>query len=182
MEQALVQQAQRGDRSAFSEIAFQAAPRLFAVANRILRDHGLAEDATQQALVQIWRKLPKLADPERFDAWAYRVVVNVCYAESRHRRAPSVDLELVDHDAPTVDDALSVIQRDMLDRAFRRLPPEQRAVLVLQYYVDLDHASIAEVLGIPLGTVKSRASSGRLAMRAALEADERIPHAGRWSA
>lgn len=182
MEQSVVQRAQRGDRTAFAEIAFQSAPRLYAVAHRILRDHDLAEDATQLALVQIWRKLPKLTDPGRFDAWAYRVVVNTCYAESRRRRPSSLDLQLVENDAPTGEATLSVIQRDMLDRAFRRLPAEQRAVLVLQYYLDLDHAAIAEVLGIPLGTVKSRASSGRQAMRAALEADDRVPSLGRWSA
>ena len=69
----------------------------------------------------------------------------------------------------------------MLERAFDRLPAEQRAVLVLQYYMDLGHPQIAEMLGVPLGTVKSRASSGRQALRAALEADARSS-AGRWSA
>lgn len=174
--------AQRGDRTAFSEIALRVTPRLFAVAHRILRDFQGAEDATQQALVQIWRKLPKLADPDRFDAWAYRVLVNVCYAESRRGRRGGPELHLLDVDASTDDAALSVSQRDMLDRGFARLSAEQRAVLVLQYYLDLDHAGIADLLGIPLGTVKSRASAARQAMRAALEADERGREIGRWTA
>ena len=67
MERSLVERAQRGDEKAFSEIAFAISPRLFPVAQRILRDYHRAEDATQQALVLIWRKLPKLSDPDKFE-------------------------------------------------------------------------------------------------------------------
>jgi RNA polymerase sigma-70 factor (ECF subfamily) len=182
VEQTLVDLARRGDRVAFSELASAITPRLFAVANRILRDYQLAEDATQQALVQIWRKLPKLDDVAKFEAWCYRILVNLCYAEARRRRRTGPTLELLETDVESDDGTLSVVQRDSLDRAFARLPAEQRAVLVLQYYLDLEHAAIAELLAIPLGTVKSRASSGRQAMRAALEADARMTRVGRWTA
>lgn len=182
MERRLVELAQRGDQAAFAEIAFAITPRLFSVAQRILRDYHRAEDATQQALVLIWRKLPKLADPDRFDGWAYRVLVNTCYAEARSGRGDPAGLHLLDADVVIDDDAMSVADRDMLERAFNRLSPEQRAVLVLQYYLDLGHQQIADMLGVPLGTVKSRASSGRNALRAALEADSRGASTGRWSA
>jgi RNA polymerase sigma-70 factor (ECF subfamily) len=154
---------------------------LFPVAQRILRDYHRAEDATQQTLVQIWRKLPKLADPDKFEGWSYRILVNTCYAEARKSRRHPDDLRLLDTDRASADSALSVADRDMLERAFERLSAEQRAVLVLQYYLDLGHPQIAEILGVPLGTVKSRSSAARQALRAALEADARAGE-GRWSA
>jgi RNA polymerase sigma-70 factor (ECF subfamily) len=174
-----VELAQRGDEGAFSQIAFAISPRLFPVAQRILRDYHRAEDATQQTLVQIWRKLPNLSDPDRFDGWAYRILVNTCYAEARKGRRHPDDLRLLDTDRATRDSSVSVADRDALERAFDRLATEQRAVLVLQYYLDLGHPLIAEILGVPLGTVKSRASAGRQALRAALEADARIESTGR---
>lgn len=173
MERGLVEQAQRGDQAAFAEIAHAINPRLFAIAHRILRDFHLAEDATQQAIVLIWRDLPKLADPDRFDGWSYRVLINVCYRQARNRRSEANTVQLVG-DGPSENDAENVvIDREMLGRAFDRLTPEQRAVLVLQYYLDLGHAEIARVLGVPLGTVKSRAVSARSALRAVLEGDAR---------
>jgi RNA polymerase sigma-70 factor, ECF subfamily len=179
VERRLVELARRGDQEAFGEIAFAISPRLFAVAHRILRDFHRAEDATQQAIVLIWRDLPKLTDPDRFDAWAYRVLVNACYAEARSRRRVPDGLHLLPTDAVSGDSQASVADRDMLQRAFDRLPADQRSVLVLQYYLDMGHHEIAEVLGVPIGTVKSRASGARSALRAVLEADARSSVAGR---
>ncbi len=173
MEREFVEQAQNGNQAAFAEIAFAVSPRLFAVAQRILRDYHLAEDATQQAIVLIWRKLPQLTDPEQFDGWAYRILVNSCYAEARRGRRTVSAIHLLESDATAADTQLTVADRDQLDRAFVRLSTEQRAVLVLQYYLQLDQPRIAEVLGIPIGTVKSRSSSGRSVLRSALEADAR---------
>jgi RNA polymerase sigma-70 factor, ECF subfamily len=173
MERELVVRAQSGDEEAFSELAFAAGNRLFAVAHRILRDVDLAEDAAQQAIVTIWRELPGLRDPGRFDAWAYRVLVNACYAEARKERRWSPGLRLLETDAGGGDATLSVADRDQLERAFRRLPPEQRAVLVLQHYLDRTVSEIAEMLGVPVGTVKSRIHHAKRAMRSALDADAR---------
>jgi RNA polymerase sigma-70 factor (ECF subfamily) len=181
VERRLVELAQRGDRAAFADVATALSPRLFAVAHRILRDFHQAEDATQQALVLIWRDLAKLSDPEKIDAWAYRVLVNACYRESRRRRRLPKDMHVLGTEAVTDDSQGVVADQDMLRRAFDRLPADQRAVLVLQYYVELELGAIAELLGIPLGTVKSRASHARSALRAALEADAR-PGVARWTA
>lgn len=172
----LVALAQQGDQRAFSEIAIASSGRLFALAYRILRDHDQAEDATQQAIVAIWRRLPDLRETDRFDAWATRIVVRACYREARRVTAHrSADLYALP--AEPADDAasavLSVEHRDQLDRGFRRLPLDQRAVLVLQHYLGLDVEEIAAALEVPLGTVKSRAHAARRAMRAALEADAR---------
>jgi RNA polymerase sigma-70 factor (ECF subfamily) len=137
-----------------------------------LRDHDQADDATQQAIVRIWRELPRLRDSDRFDGWAYRILVNSCYAEVRRvkrgREIPGFGEEPM---AP--DDAITVADRDRLERGFGRLSAEQRAVLVLQHYLDLELPEIAAMLGVPLGTVKSRSHAARRAMRAALDADAR---------
>lgn len=179
MERELVVRAQSGDEEAFSALAYATGDRLFAVAHRILRDVDLAEDACQQAIVTIWRELPGLRDPGRFDAWSYRVLVNACYAEARKERRWSPGLRVLETDAGGGDPSQSVADRDQLERAFRRLPADQRAVLVLQHYLDLSLAEIADLLGIPLGTVRSRIHYAKRAMRAALEADERASVAGR---
>lgn len=172
MRQDLVARAKGGDEAAFAQLARSIVDRLFAVSFRILRDVDAANDAAQEALVKIWRELPALRDVERFDAWSYRIVVNACYAEHRKlRRQPPPGLLPPDLDG---DDAIgNVADRDQLERAFHRLPAEQRAALVLQHYLDLSLAEISEVMGTPVGTVRSRLHYARHSMRAALEADER---------
>lgn len=179
MERELVVRAQSGDEEAFSELAFMAGDRLFAVAQRILRDVDLAEDATQQAIVTIWQELPRLRDPERFRAWSYRILVNACYGEARKERRWSPGLHVLETDSGGDDPTVSVADRDQLERAFRRLTPEQRAALVLQHYLDRSLPEIAEILSIPIGTVRSRIHHAKRAMRAALDADERASVSGR---
>jgi RNA polymerase sigma-70 factor (ECF subfamily) len=164
--------AQNGDERAFAEIAHAMSGRLYAVAYRILRDHDRADDAAQQAIVSIWRDLPGLRDPARFEGWTYRILVNACYSESRRARR-NAEITPDEMGLATPDDAIGVVDRDQLERGFRRLPAEQRAVLVLQHYLEMDLTKIADVLGVPVGTVKSRSHAGRQALRAALEADAR---------
>jgi RNA polymerase sigma-70 factor (ECF subfamily) len=168
----LVALAQNGDEAAFVEVAQAVSGRLYAIAHRILRDHDRADDAAQQAIVAIWRDLPSLKDPARFEAWAYRIVVRSCYSEARRTR-PGAEISPEEMGLATPDDSMAVADRDQLDRGFRRIPVEQRAVLVLQHYLDMDLPEIAETLGVPLGTVKSRSHAARQALRAALEADAR---------
>ena len=169
----LVEMAQRGDRDAFGVLARTSADRLFAVAQRILRDVGRAEDAVQQTLVIAWRRLPQLRDPDRFDAWIYRLLIHECYAEARNARQWGTPLQLLPADRAQRDETLSVADRDELDRGFRRLPPDQRSILVLRHYLGLSPAEIAETLGIPEGTARSRLHYAHRAMRAALAAAER---------
>ena len=174
MDAELIGRAQHGDEEAFASLAVAAGDRLHAVAHRILRDTDLAEDATQQALLAIWRDLPQLRDPARFDAWSYRLLVRACYAEAgRTRRwSPNVRLLPVD-DRAGADELSSVVDRDQLERGFRRLSIDHRAVVVLHHYLDLPLPEIAEVLGVPAGTVRSRLHHAMRGLRAALEADAR---------
>ena len=174
MDPSLVSRAQGGDEEAFGLLAVAVGNSLLAVAHRILRDVDLAKDATQQALLQIWRELPQLRDPERFEAWAYRVVVRACYREGGRSRVWSSAPRLLPVEPWDPTDALSgVHDRDQLERAFRRLSVEHRAVVVLHYYLDQSVDEIAETLGIPAGTVKSRVHHAMRGLRAAIEADTR---------
>ena len=177
MDRDLVDLAQHGDREAFAVLARTSADRLFAIAQRILRDVGRAEDAVQQTLVIAWRQLPRLRDPDRFDAWLYRLLVHACYAEARNARQWSMPLRILPSEAVTTsDETVSIADRDELDRGFRRLPPDQRSILVLRHYLGLSPAEIAETLGIPEVTARSRLHYAHRAMRAALEAAERPIH------
>jgi RNA polymerase sigma-70 factor, ECF subfamily len=170
----LVIRAQDGDEQAFASLAVVIGGRLHAVAHRILRDIDLAEDATQQALLDIWRDLPDLRDPARFDAWSYRLLVRACYAEGRRNRQATPNLRLLPTDEPTVGEGLrEVVDRDQLERGFRRLSIEHRAVVVLHHYLDWPLEQIAETLGVPPGTVRSRLHHAMRGLRAALDADAR---------
>jgi RNA polymerase sigma-70 factor (ECF subfamily) len=174
MDTQLVIRAQHGDEQAFASLAVAAGDRLHAVAHRILRDIDLAEDATQHALLAIWRDLPQLRDPARFEAWSYQLLVRACYAEGRRTRQWTPNLRLLPVDEPTGTDGLSsVVDRDQLERGFRRLSIDHRAVVVLHHYLDMPLDAVAETLGIPLGTVRSRLLHAMRGLRAALDADAR---------
>ena len=174
MDTELVVRAQHGDKDAYALLATGMADRFLAVARRILRDLDLAQDATQQALLAIWQDLPHLRDPARFEAWSYRLLVHACYAEGRKERRWAPNLRLLPHDAQSTDDGLSsVVERDQLERGFRRLSLDHRAVVVLHHYLDLPLDRVADVLGIPVGTAHSRLHHAMRALRAAIDADLR---------
>ena len=173
----LVERARHGDRDAFANLVHQASDGLYAVAFRILRDTGLAEDALQNALVTAWRQISHLRDPELFDAWMYRVLVNACYVEVRRNRRWAVNVRaLPDHDEPSTPDASRIsADRDELERAFRKLPVDQRSVFILHHYAGLPLVEVAESLGIPAGTARSRLHYATRALRSAVEADRVTP-------
>jgi RNA polymerase sigma factor (sigma-70 family) len=173
MDAELVTRVQHGDEEAFASLALAVGDRLHAVAHRILRDTDLAEDATQQALLTIWRDIRQLRDPARFDAWSYRILVNACYSEGRRNRQWSPNLRLLPADAPAPESLELVVDRDQLERGFRRLSIEHRAVVVLHHYLDLPLDQVPETLGIPAGTVRSRLHHAMRGLRAALDADAR---------
>ena len=174
MDTDLVVRAQRGDKAAYAMVAGEIADRFLSVARRILRDRDLAEDATQQALLTIWQDLPQLRDPGRFDPWSYRLLVRACYAEGRKERRWAPNLTLLPVGEGATDPRLgAVIDRDQLERGFRRLPIDHRAVVVLYHYLDKPLDEIARILEIPVGTVHSRLHNAMRGMRAALDADSR---------
>jgi len=173
MDRDLVERARSGDQEAFADLVHQVSDVLLGVARRILRDPGLAEDVLQNALVTIWRKLPHLREPDRFEAWAFRILVHACYADApRNRRwAATVRVLPIDR-ADEADDYRSISDRDELERAFRGLPLDQRAVFVLHHHVGLPLVTVAETLGIPDGTARSRLHYATRALRTAFEASQ----------
>ena len=127
--------------------------------------------------------LPSLRSPQLFPAWATRILVNECNDEARRRARLASAIRVLPTDGPPPrDDILAFIDRDALERAFRRLPADQRTVLVLLHFVGQARAEIAATLGIPAGTVRSRLHYAHRAMRAVLEADARIDLASGGSA
>ena len=174
MDRALVEQAQQGDRDAYERLARSAARRLYLVAYRILRDTDQAEDAVQQTLVAIWQDLTSLRDPDRFDAWTYRMIVRQCRSETRrHRRLRLTVVDLSSEMASSVDPIGDVAIRDQLERAFQTLSHDHRVVVVLHHYVGLPLGEIADILNIPYGTVGSRLHHAMRTMRATIDAAER---------
>ena len=172
MDTDLVRRAQGGDQEAFADLVHAIADRFLAVSHRILSDLELAEDATQQALLSVWQDLPQLRDPARFEAWSYRLLVRACYAEGRKSRRWVPNLRLLSVDESMVVDGLSaVVDRDQLERAFRSLSLNHRTVVVLHHYLDLPLDRVADIVGVPVGTVGSRLHYAMGQLRLALKAD-----------
>ena len=178
MRRDLVERAMAHDHEAFTELARLSIDKLYAIARLILHDTQRAEDATQEALVAAWRDIAALRDPDRFEAWLRRLLVRACYREARKERA----LRLVEVHVPLYDQSVpdatrDLADRDELERGFRSLTPDQRALIVLHYYLGLPVSETADALGIPVGTVKSRLNRTTQALRARLEADARAADA-----
>lgn len=176
MQQDLVRRAQQGDREAFGALIHGVIARMYAVARLILRDGELAQDAVQDALVEAWRDIRGLRDPDRLDAWLHRLLVRSCHRAARKaRRRTIAEIPLViDFDLPVQEEFDGVGNREQIERGLARLGVDHRTILVLVYYADLSLADAAVALGVPVGTIKSRLSRALDALRAAIEADERV--------
>ena len=174
MRRDLVQRAMAHDHEAFTELARLAIDKLYAIARLILHDSDRADDAVQEALVGAWRDIAVLRDPDRFDVWLRRLLIHACYREARKGRQRSLVELHVPVIGPAAPDAIgAVADRDQLEPAFLRLAPDQRAMIVLHFYIGLPVAETADILGIPVGTLKSRLNRTTRAMRATLEAEAR---------
>jgi RNA polymerase sigma factor (sigma-70 family) len=177
----LVTRAQQGDREAFSALASGVSARLYATARLILRHPDRAEDAVQDTLVEAWRDIRGLRDPERLDAWLHRLLVRACHRHARRDQRRNVaEVPVLDFDEGLAqgarfayDAAGALADRDEIERAFRRLTDDQRSLLALVYYADLSLADVSGAMGVPIGTVKSRHHRAMAALRAALAADQR---------
>jgi RNA polymerase sigma-70 factor (ECF subfamily) len=168
-----VARARAGDHDAFDRIAMQVVDRLYRIARLTLRDTERAEDAAQETLVRCWRDLPTLREVDRFEAWLNRLLMRAITDEFRSNRRAAAAVTVLRLEPATRDSTDAVALHEQLDRGFRRLTLEHRAVLVLRLYIGLSLEETAATLGIPAGTAKSRLHYATLAMRDALEADAR---------
>jgi len=170
----LVTRARSGDRDAFAVLVERALGRMVGTAGLIVRDRAAAEDVAQEALVRAWRDLPTLRDPDRFEAWLYRLLIHSCQDHLRHERRRPAAVEWEPQHGPfTGDSSQLVVDRDELDRCLSNLTADQRTVVVLRYYVGLGDRQIADAVRLPVGTVKSRLSRAVSALRAELDAAAR---------
>lgn len=173
MELEVVERAKHGDHAAYASLVRDVGARLYGIALRVTGNAAMADDAVQEGLIHAWRDLPALRDPTRFEAWITQIVIRRCYREIR--RSPDRTTALADTDdrAAPGDPASGLAARDEVESAMRRLTPAQRSVLVLRFYAGLEPSEIADVLDLPVGTVRSRLHYALQAMRAAMAAEAR---------
>jgi RNA polymerase sigma-70 factor (ECF subfamily) len=174
MQRELVLRAIGGDHDAFTSLVDGSIDRLYAVASLILRDRDRAQDAVQEALVSAWRDVRSLRDPSAWDAWLHRLTVWACYRLARReRRRNVVELHVVPDPEPVgvLDPSISLAERDRVERRLGELPIDQRAVIVLHFYLDRPLTEVADILDIPTGTAKSRLHRGLEALRASMGAE-----------
>lgn len=177
MNRELVEAARRGDRDAFDALVRQEVAGVYRTTLAILGNAADAEEATQDAFVSAWRNLRSLRDTSRFDAWLGRIVVNSSRMTLRRRRGVreiSMNADQLPSQASrpvgTSDDPeATAVGADAFDRAFERLPIEDRHLLTVTYAEDRSLDDVGRLLGIPIGTVKSRLSRARAALARALE-------------
>jgi RNA polymerase sigma-70 factor (ECF subfamily) len=177
----LVRRAQRGDADAFESLVAARVGSSFRLARAIVGDTGDAEDVTQDAFVAAWRSLPRLRDPERFDAWFGRILVNAARMSTR-RRGPTLARPIAFRDASFEDEGLGelvagrmdpalngVVASDALQRAIDRLSVDQRTILALHHLEGRPVTEVAAFFGIPVGTAKWRLHAARAALERAME-------------
>ena len=171
VQRVLVERAIGGDYDAFSNLVRASVSRQYAIATLILRDGDRAQDAVQEALVSAWKGMRALRDPDAWDAWLHRLTVRACYqAARRDRRRDMVELHVTPDQEPAgaLDTTEIHAERDRLERLLGRLPIDQRVVIVLHFYVGLPLTEVADALGIPPGTAKSRLNRGLVALRTSI--------------
>ena len=159
-------------QEAFAALADRHLDAAYRLAGVILGDPFEAEDATHDAVVTAWRGYDKLRDPDRFEAWFQRILVNTCRDRLRRRgrRQASAEIDLARVAAGGRDPFAHVDDRLALDAAFQALSPDHRVVVALRFYADLTVEQIAERVDGPAGTVKSRLHAATQHLQAALEA------------
>jgi RNA polymerase sigma-70 factor (ECF subfamily) len=184
---ALVAAARDGDRAALEHLLRRHHDRVLLLCRRICRDRQDAEDAAQHALIAIVKGLPRFDSSASFSTWSYRVTTNACLDELRRTARRPVPATFEEHQQPSGtsaaiaadpgDEAIRAEDRRSLQQALDRLPDEFRLPVVLRDVAQLDYAEIAERLGVPAGTVRSRISRGR-ARLAELLRESQIPDSG----
>ena len=170
----LVRRAASGDDGAFTELVRRHERRMYAVAMRMLGREEDALDATQDALLTLYRKAGQFRGESAFTTWLHRITINACYDLLRKKaRQPMLHVAAEDglerEEGPPVEDHAGEVAGGIdAARALQEVPDDFRAVLILADVHDLPYEEIAEILEIPIGTVKSRVHRGRVALARAM--------------
>lgn len=180
-EERLILRARAGDAEAFESLVATRVDRCYRLAWTILGNAEDAADATQEGFVAAWRELPRLRDLSAFDGWLNRIVANAARMSRRHRvRLREVSVEEQDEvnegnlgggAGERRAESDQIVSNDAIARAFDRLRPAERLILVLHHVEERPVAEIARSLGIPVGTAKWRLHAARAALERALEAE-----------
>jgi RNA polymerase sigma-70 factor (ECF subfamily) len=172
-DRALVAQASAGSREAFDELITRHQARIFNLARTLVGDDGEAEDLAQDTFVRAWRAIGRFRGDSAFGTWLYRVAINVIRSHlARRARWRLVWGWWPEEGTPTppdvpdgVDYEADVARRDVIDRALAELPPDQRVAVTLRDVEGFDYREIADLLGVPIGTVMSRIFRGRARLK-----------------
>lgn len=176
MRQDLVERMRSGDHDAYAALVRDSLGRLYRTARLILRDPERAEDAVQESLVLAWRDIGGLRDPERFDAWLFRILVRSCNSTGRRvRRGTVTEITLErPHDERRLDPTGALAEREEVERAFGQLTQDQRTILTLVYFADLSLADTSVAVGLPVAKASSRLHHSLEDLRAAMATDDPI--------
>jgi RNA polymerase sigma-70 factor, ECF subfamily len=174
IDRSVIDRARNGDLDAFESIVRARMDAVYRLTSAILGDEADARDAAQEAFVAAWRELPRLREPDKFEAWLQRVAVNASRMTLRARGRRRVR-EIPSSQVAALASRAAIDNRPdaaLLDSAMRELPIEQRAILVLHHLEGRPLVEIAGLLEIPVGTAKSRLFHARRALETALRAEE----------
>ncbi|MGK0440370.1 MAG: RNA polymerase sigma-70 factor (ECF subfamily) [Pseudohongiellaceae bacterium] len=176
-DQQLVKRVQQGDKRAFDLLVMKYQHKIFGLISRYIRDHSEIQDVAQEAFIKAYRALPNFRGDSAFYTWLYRIAINTAknHLVSRGRRPPSADIDVEDAEYFEGDSPLKDIEnpenalfgtelKAVLDRALEALPGDLRAALTLRELEDLSYEDIADVMGCPVGTVRSRIFRAREAV------------------
>ena len=172
----LVRRAQEGDSQAFSELVLRHEHIVFNLAYRFMRDQGLAEDMAQEAFLKAFRLLERFRGDCAFSSWMYRVTCGVCLNELKRRKRRGEVALTPRHDraAPQPPPDVSDVP-DLVRRCVAKLPPRYAAVVTLYYLDEVSYEEIAQIMRIPMGTLKTWMHRARKQLRTIVE-KEVVPH------
>lgn len=167
-----LEKAMHGDKEAFSRVIIKNKEAMYKTAIVILKNEDDAYDALQEALIKMYRNISKLENKEAFNFWSRRIIVNCCYdLISKNKKVVDITTKITENFEETREDIYNC--EDTLVQTLERIEPDLRLTTTLYYYNDLSTKEIAEILQIPIGTVKSRLARAREKLYQILQEERR---------
>jgi len=170
--ESLLRDVAAGDRTAFAEMYDRISSRVMGLVTRLLRDRAQSEEVTQEVFLEIWQQASKF-DAARGSGMAWvltmahrRAIDRIRASQKSHERDLKIGIRDMERDFDNVSEAVEIrVENERVKRAMSRLTPLQREAVILAYYGGYSHSEMADILGIPLGTVKTRLRDGMIRLR-----------------